>query len=456
MNNARRRRRRRPGRRTLITVLAGLLAVAGPVIYVNQTAQASVGFPIESLDGSGNNVANPNWGKAGTNYARILPARYADGRSQPVSGPNTRFISNRIFNDNFQNIFSEGRVTQWGWTWGQFLDHTFGLAEAGTQKANIGFNGSDPLESFTNTLGTIPFTRDAAAPGTGFSRPRETRNTVNSYIDAHAVYGPSASRLEWLRDGRLDGNLGNNAPTLMLPGGFLPRATARGNASTAPAMAIDGRLLANPGDAMVAGDVRANENIALTATHTLFAREHNRIVSLLPSSLSAEDRFQIARRIVIAEQQYITYNEFLPAMGVPLPRYTGYRPNVSTALTQEFATVGYRAHSQIHGEFTTQPVPVSRYTQAQLDTLEGKGVEVALADGQVSFTIPLNVAFFNPDVLQLVGEGPMLSSLSESEYQNDEQIDNGLRSVLFQVPRQGSDPACVDQVDFTPCFQGVT
>ena len=29
---------------------------------------------------------------------------------------------------------------------------------------------------------------------------------------------------------------------------------------------------------MVAGDVRANENLALTATHTLFAREHNRIV----------------------------------------------------------------------------------------------------------------------------------------------------------------------------------
>ena len=71
---------------------------------------------------------------------------------------------------------------------------------------------------------------------------------------------------------------------------------------------------------MVAGDLRANENVALTATHTLFAREHNRIVDALPQSLSDEERFQIARRVVGAEQQYITYEEFLPALGVELSR----------------------------------------------------------------------------------------------------------------------------------------
>jgi len=74
----------------------------------------------------------------------------------------------------------------------------------------------------------------------------------------------------------------------------------------------------------------------------------------------------------------------------------------------------------------------------------------------ISLTIPLNVAFFNPDLLQLIGEGPMLSTLAESQYRNDEMFDNGMRSVLFQVPTTGSDPTCVDQVDFTPCFTGVT
>src|SRR5262249_20125130 len=148
------------------------------------------------------------------------------------------------------------------------------------------------------------------------------------------------------------------------------------NASTAPTMAVDGRLLANPGEAAVAGDVRANENIGLTATQTLFAREHNRIVSLLPNTLSAEDKFQIARRVVVAEHQYIPYNECLPAMGVNLPAYTGYNPNVNASETLEFATVGYRAHSQIHGEFTTEEFPASRWTSAQQAQLRAQGVEV--------------------------------------------------------------------------------
>jgi hypothetical protein len=158
---------------------------------------------------------------------------------------------------------------------------------------------------------------------------------------------------------------------------------------------------------------------------------------------------------VVAEQQYITYNEFLPAMGVNLPMYTGYNPNVNAAETLEFATIGYRAHSQIHGEFTTEDFPASRWTSSQLQQMEAQGVEVTQDGSNISLTIPLNTAFFNPDLLQLIGEGPMLSTLSESQYKNDEMFDNGMRSVLFQVPTSGSDPTCVDQVDFTPCFTGV-
>src|SRR5712692_2126536 len=125
------------------------------------------------------------------------------------------------------------------------------------------------------------------------------------------------------------------------------------------------RSFGRPNNAVVAGDVRANENIALTALHTLFAREHNRIVASLPSSLSAEERFQIARRVVGAEIQYITYTEFLPALGVRLDPYHGYDPTVNPGLSNEFAVVGYRAHSMIHGEFDTT-VPAGTYTDAQL------------------------------------------------------------------------------------------
>lgn len=441
-------------------VTTGTMVAATPADARDDVTAAAL-FEVQSLDGTNNNPFHPAWGKAGTAYLRVAPARYADGRSAPVGGPNTRYISNRVFNDANQNLFSERRVTQWGFVWGQFLDHTFGLRQApgvgdspDPSSRNIDFDAGDPLEEFANTVGYIPFTRSSSAAGTGVTSPREQINTVSSYIEASSVYGDTNTRLEWLRDGPVDGNLANNQPSLLLPGGYLPRTDSRGNPAAAPPMDIDGRLRSQPQRAMVAGDVRANENIALTATHTLFAREHNRIVSRLPSFLSAEDKFQIARKIVIAEQQYITYTEFLPAMGVRLPAYRGYNPTVNAGLSNEFATVGYRAHSQIHGEFELE-TNASRYTPAQLDALESLGVEVAVDGADVELAVPLNVAFFHPDLLPQLQLGPMLQGIGlESEYRNDEQIDNQLRSVLFQVPVPGN-PGCLDGPTLPACFRGV-
>jgi hypothetical protein len=457
------RSRRRHGRFSpwLITTLAAVLVGAGASAATATAASSSVDISstleVQSLDGNGNNRAHPDWGKLGLPYLRVAPANYKDGTSSRQNGPNTRFVSNRVFNDVGQNVFSERSVTQWGWLWGQFLDHTFGLAQGGGGTVNIPFNSHDPMESFRDDLGVIPFSRDAAAPGTGTSpsNPRQQTNTVSSYIDGFAIYSGSADRLEWLRDGPLDGNLNNNAATLMLPGGYLPTREARGNAATAPTMAVDGRLLANPNRAMVAGDVRANENIALTATHTLFAREHNRIVSMLPNSLTAQQKFEIARRVVIAEQQYITYNEFLPAMGVRLPAYSGYKSTVNATLSNEFATVGYRAHSQIHGEIEVE-TERARYTPAQLTAFAAMGIHVE--DGEeadeVVLAIPLNVAFFNPDLLKQIGLGPVLQAMGgEPQYKNDSIFDNHVRSVLFQVPRPGN-TSCIEPVD-PACFTGV-
>jgi Animal haem peroxidase len=438
------------------TLVALVLCVGATLVSPGASAQLSQ--QTQSLDGSGNNRNRPDWGRAGTAYTRVAAARYADGRSRPVSGPNSRFVSNRIFNDANQNLFSENGISQWGFTWGQFLDHTFGLRDEAGTVANIPFDQGDPLESFTNTLGAIPFTRSAATPGTGVSNARQQTNTVSSYIDAWAVYGGTDTRLDWLREGSNDGNPNNNSARLLLdPNRLLPRRDARGNAATAPTMAADGRLTGQPGRAMVAGDVRANENIALTATHTLFAREHNRIVGLLPRILSEDTKFAIARRIVIAEQQWITYNEFLPSLGVRLPTYQGYNPNVNANLGNEFATVGYRAHSMIHGEIELE-TDAARYTDAERAQLEAMGVEIIPSEeepGVVELVVPLNVAFFNPDLVGLLELGPLLQGIGlEAQYKNDEQIDNQLRSVLFQVPVSGN-PGCLDGPELPECFEGV-
>ena len=428
------------------------------VLTIPGAASAQQAAPeVRTLDGSNNNLANPDWGRTNTPYLRVAPANYADGIQAPGGGPAPRRVSNRVFNDSAQNLFSENGVTQWGFAWGQFMDHTFGLRqEVGGENRPLAFDSGDPVEEFIDTVGGIPFSRTPAAPGTGTGTVvREQINTVSSYIDGFSVYGGTEPRLEWLREGPLDGDLSNNGARLLLGAdGLLPRRDARGDLATAPAMDAPGRLAAMPGRAMVAGDVRANENIGLTATHALFAREHNRIVDQLPGTLSEEEKFQIARRVVGAEQQYITYTEFLPTLGVTLSPYQGYDPSVNASLSNEFAVVGYRAHSMIHGELEPS-APEGTYTPEQLAAFEAQGIEVEHEDGEVVLVIPLVLAFGNPDLLTNVGLAPLLKGLGgEPQYKNDEQIDNQLRSVLFQLPIPGNFE-CLDGPTLPECFRGV-
>lgn len=65
------------------------------------------------------------------------------------------------------------------------------------------------------------------------------------------------------------------------------------------------------------GDGRAQDNPQLAITHTLLMREHNRLARKLKNinpHWDEETLFQETRRIVVAEIQHITYNEYLPVM----------------------------------------------------------------------------------------------------------------------------------------------
>jgi hypothetical protein len=222
-------------------------------------------------------------------------------------------------------------------------------------------------------------------------------------------------------------------------------------------MDLMGPLAGTPSQARVAGDVRANENFALTSLQTLFAREHNRIADALPKSLPPSARFEIARRVVGAEIQRITYSEFLPTLGVRLDPYHGYDPKVNSAITNEFATVGFRAHSMVHGEFEPT-VPAGTYSAAKLDTFRKSGIGIEdNADGTITLVIPLGVTFGNPALVEQIGLGPALQSLGEREYNNDEQIDDAMRSTLFEIPKPGiPDPSvCGEPASNPDCFSDV-
>ncbi len=400
---------------------------------------------IRSIDGASNNLQHAPWGQAGQAYRRVAPANYADGKGQQVTPVKPdRYVSNRVFNDIGQNLFSEQGLSQWGWLWGQFIDHDLGLrVESGTESSPLPFDPNDPLELFTNDLGALGFTRTPAMTPSS-TTTRQQKNTITSYLDASMVYGSDATRATWLRDGA----------SLFLPGGFLPRANAKANA---PAMDLFGAQVADPGRAVVAGDARANENIGLTDAQTIFAREHNRVVRQLPTSLSAELRYQIARRVVGAEIQYITYHDFLPAMGVRLAPYTGYKPGVDATEANEFATVGFRAHSMVHGEMEPS-APEGTWSDAQLASFAARGIVVEHDAGTVTLVVPLSLAFGSPDLLEQIGVGALAAGLAgERQYKNDEQIDDSLRSVLFEVPKPTTtDPsACLEPIVTDACFAGV-
>ncbi|HSK96344.1 MAG TPA: peroxidase family protein [Euzebyales bacterium] len=430
-------------------------ASEGPVSQGSDPAPAEPGiddFEVRSLDGSGNNPDDPDLGRAGGNYRRVAPASYGEG-GVPVELPaDPRYISNRVYNDTHQNLFSARGVTQWTWLWGQFIDHTIGLRDGEGEDTNLAFDGADPLEEFTTESGEMPFRRSALVAGD--EGAFDQANLVSSYIDGFSVYGGSEERLEWLRDGPVDGDLSNNAATMLVTDeGYLPTAAARSDVE-APSMELSGRLANSPPDAVIAGDRRANENIALTATQTLFVREHNRIVAALPDDLGEQRKFDIARRVVGAEIQYITYNEFLPAIGVELPAYRGYDPDVDPSLSNEFATVGYRAHSMIHGEIEMEVAP-DRYSAEQLAAFADLGIEVAEEEDATEVAIPLHAGFVAPGLVPAIGLGPLLDAMGgEPQYRNDEQFDNQLRSVLFLDPDTGIEDweACVDGPTMADCF----
>jgi hypothetical protein len=106
----------------------------------------------------------------------------------------------------------------------------------------------------------------------------------------------------------------------------------------------------------IAGDHRADENVALTAVHTVWHREHNfqadRIKELRPA-WSDEQVFQAAKTIQTAEYQRVVFTEFAEAMSGPIPGpshgFSGYNPEVNPGISDEFAGAMYRVgHSMIN------------------------------------------------------------------------------------------------------------
>ena len=78
------------------------------------------------------------------------------------------------------------------------------------------------------------------------------------------------------------------------------------------------------------GDDRNSDQPRLVSMHTMMMREHNRIAKQIAQEnldLKDEKVFQEARKIVVAINQHITYNEFLPrVLGPDLMKHFELEP----------------------------------------------------------------------------------------------------------------------------------
>lgn len=377
---------------------------------------------VRTYDGSSNNLNNPKWGATHTELTRLAAPAYADKIAAPAGAQrqNPRKLSNALFAQDGP-LSDQMGLSDFVWVFGQFIDHDITLSEGNDEPAMIPVNFPDPHFNPGGAIPSvvIPMTRTAVMEGTGTSEdnPRQHFNEITAWLDASTVYGSDDFRANWLRtfeDGKLKTSTGN----------LLPFNTASGEFNDpvyidAPNMADDVGMASR---LFVAGDIRANENVLLTAYHTLFMREHNRRCEeliLQHPDWQDEQIYQHARKIVGGILQRITFDEWLPAMGVELGTYQGYDAQVDPSIINGFSAAAFRlGHTLLSGD-----------------------ILVMDADGNERAEGPLKLrdAFFNPDAfVENGGVDPLFRGMGAQVQQElDAKIVDDVRNFLFGPPGAG-------------------
>ena len=397
---------------------------------------------VRTIDGTCNNLQNPLYGASETAFTRIINGEYEDGVCSLKGGlqarqsflfpagaflaphPSARSISAAITDRN--ETAEEMPFTHILMQWGQFLDHDMDLSPElepmppceGCTFTDvcepIRVNENDELfgEGTLQDGECLEFRRSLptcdVSPG-GFYAAREQLNALTSFIDGSNVYGSNEVIGNAVREFN-DGLLREGPPIPIGGGASLP---------------IDNQGIVaclNAVDCFLAGDVRANEQISLTIMHTLWLREHNRIARELQSMnpfWNDEKIFQVARSIVGALIEKITYVDYLPkvmgqsAFDLLIGPFAGYDPRVDPGVPNAFATAAYRyGHSLIRPEFARLGPNFISIGRGSLNLVD---------------------AFFNPDQFAAsFGTDPIVRGLiTELSQRFDSDLNFVLTSQLF-------------------------
>lgn len=363
-------------------------------------------FTQRTSNGRRNNLNQRTWGMAGTALLKLAPNSYADGTSTPTtSRPNPRTISNLVLAQD-GSVFNSSGASDITWQWGQFIDHDITLSPDDLDEPfAIPVPQGDPFFDPDGTgEASINLHRSAFDPETGRNErnPRRQINVSTAFIDASMVYGSDIARAQALRLRNGTGKLRTSHDGRFLPYNTQGIENEGGNDLTT---------------LFLAGDVRANEQIGLIAMHTLLVREHNRLADLISSqnpALNGEEIYQLARKIVGAQVQAVTFNEFLPLLLGPeaLGPYAGYDPSVNPTIASEFSAAAYRVGH----------------------TLLSPSLLLLNADGERD-QVRLSEVFFNPSFVVDRGISPILRGLATQPAQEvDALVIDEVRNFLLRGP----------------------
>ncbi|XP_034048398.1 LOW QUALITY PROTEIN: eosinophil peroxidase [Thalassophryne amazonica] len=409
-----------------------------------------------------NNLKKPRLGASNTPFARWLPAEYQDGISKPKGFnktkvnnfvlPLVRQVSNNILNTSDAGVVSDRDYSHIVTLFGQWNDHdlTFTPFSPSLRSFSNGINCDVSCENVEPCIpipippgdprlpsrpdSCIPAFRSAPACGTGYSaynfggepNRREQINALTAFLDLSQVYGSEDSLALKLRDLTNDGGLMRVNDQFTDNGrALLPFTDVKAN-MCATRKNVTNDTNAREVPCFIAGDIRVDENIALTSLHTLFVREHNRLARNLKRinrQWDSEKLYQETRKIMGAYTQVFVFRDYLPhivgndAMQRLLGRYPGYNPNVDPSISNVFATAAYRfAHLAIQPVLSRLNVNYREHAQFP--------------------SVPLFTAFFAP--WRIVFEGgidPLLRGLIGRPAKlntQDHMMVNALREKLFQ------------------------
>ncbi|XP_034565821.1 eosinophil peroxidase isoform X2 [Notolabrus celidotus] len=410
-----------------------------------------------------NNINNPRKGASNTPFARFLPAEYDDGIAEPKGWdvnrtfnnfilPLVRQVSNNILSTTDAGVVNDTEFTHLVTLFGQWNDHdlTFTPFSPSIVSFSNGINCEESCERTEPCIpialppndprfhpgpeNCIPSFRSAPVCGTGFSaynfggepEKREQINALTAFLDLGQVYGSEDKLALSLRNlSSNDGLLRANTEFKDNGRDLLPFHSLDVNiCATRARTTNDSNAKEVP--CFLAGDVRVDENIALTSLHTLFFREHNRLAGQLKRlnpHWDSETLYQEARKINGAYTQVFVFRDYLShilgrqTLNRLIGRYPGYNPNIDPSIANVFATAAYRfAHLAV---------------QPRLSRLDANYRENPRFP-----SVPLYEAFFTPwRVIFEGGVDPLLRGLVGRPAKlntQDHMLVDALRERLFQ------------------------